>query len=367
MSKETYCNGKIILTSKKNTLFHAFNGNLQFTAGEKNQWKGEQGSEIGNYEKMILPNNSAIIRLYYENIVIVASEVHDKKSVNKLMFMAQAIRRIRISSVQTVLYFTHGYSSNMIFEFEKSLRNYKKNIKIIAIKNISELINYINLGYTNNIQGDYRTIPNENGSMYKVNNLYIYSHGMPSRITFMLDWDLYKKNNNIKSSEDANGNELNLSNYTKLNPSSFSKDAEIWSFACRTGLSIDNDTEIERFTWGENESLAQKLSDRLNCKTHAFLKRSNYENTWGSQSDRIDLKIADNLEKINIHTTKEDKFREYKKSEIQIDGKYPWQPQGAYNDVKAGDFPLGPPNCMCLFQKNKDVIIPCKTMALPKG
>ncbi|WP_449399658.1 hypothetical protein [Chryseobacterium wanjuense] len=193
MSKETYCDGKIVLTSKKNTLFHAFNGNLQFSAGEKNQWESEQGNEIGNYEKMILPNKSEIIKLYHENIVIVASEVHDKKSVNKLMFMAQAIRRVRISSVQTVLYFTHGYSSNMIFEFERSLRNYKKNIKIIAITNISELINYINLGYTKSFQGDYRNKPDKNGSIYKVNTLYIYSHGMPSRITFMLDWDLYKK------------------------------------------------------------------------------------------------------------------------------------------------------------------------------
>ncbi|WP_415325667.1 hypothetical protein [Chryseobacterium sp. MMS23-Vi53] len=367
MSKETYCEGKIVLTSEKNTLFHAFNGNLQFSAGEKNQWEGEQGNEIGNYEKMILPNKSEIIKLYHENIVIVASEVHDKKSVNKLMFMAQAIRRVRISSVQTVLYFTHGYSSNMIVEFERSLRNYKKNIKIIAITNISELINYINLGYTKSFQGDYRNKPDENGSIYKVNNLYIYSHGMPSRITFMLDWDLYKKNNNIKSLEDANSNELNLSNYIMLNPDSFSQEATIWSFACRTGLSVDNDSEIERFTWGEKESLAQKLADRINCKTHAFLKRSNYENTWGSKQDRIDLKIADNLEKVNIYTKKEDKFKEYKRHEIQIDGKYPWQPQGAYHDIKAGDFHLGPPNCMCIFQKSKDVIIPCETMAFPKG
>ena len=37
----------------------------------------------------------------------------------------------------------------------------------------------------------------------------------------------FKKNNNIKSSEDAKSNELNLSNYTLLNQKSFSKEAII--------------------------------------------------------------------------------------------------------------------------------------------
>lgn len=31
------------------------------------------------------------------------------------------------------------------------------------------------------------------------------------------------------------------------------------------------------------------------------------------------------------------------------------------------DFPYGPPGCMCIFQKNKEMIIPCDTMVFPKG
>lgn len=326
----------------------------------------EASNSIGVYNPGKPSINHTVI--YNENIVIVGAEVHDKKPVNKLMFMAQAIRRARISSVQSVVFFKHGYSENMITEFSNSLKKYKKNIKIISINNISELFNYINLGYTNAGQGDYRTKPDRYGNMYKIKNVYIYSHGMPSRITFMLDFDIYKKNNKITSIETANANELSLENYIKLNPNSFSVELkEIYSFACRTGLSKDNDTEIEKFTWGEDRSLAQKIADRLSAKVHAFLKRSNYENTWGSRSDRIDLKVADNLEKININIKNDDDFRSYKKQEKKIDNKYPWQPQGAYREVVAGDFPYGPPGCMCIFQNNKEMIIPCETMVFPKG
>lgn len=321
-------------------------------------------NSLGDY-KPGKPSINHIVN-YNENIVIVGAEVHDKSAVNKLMFMAQGVRRVKISSVQTVLYFTQGYSQNMILEFENSLKSYKKNIKIIAISSLNEIINYINTGYTN-ASKNYRTQADEYGNIYKVKNLYMYSHGMPSRVTFLLDWDLYKKNNKIASSESAEANELNLSNYSRLNPNSFTKDSEIWSFACRTGLSIDNSTDIEKFTWGEKESLAQKLADLIKSKVHAFLKRSNYSGTWGNKSDRIDLKIADKLEKVNIQVKNDDDFRAYKKLEKKIDGIYPWQPQGAYREVIAGDTPYGPPNCMCIFQDEKEMIIPCDTMSFPKG
>lgn len=322
-------------------------------------------NSIGTYK----PGSPSISNLfkYTENIVIVGSEIHDKKPVNKLMFMAQAVRRVRISSVQTVIYFKHGYSSNMISEFETSLKNYRKNIKIISIANIEELFNYLNTGYINQSSEGYRIKPDKYGNRYKVGNIYIYSHGLPSRITFMLDWERYVNTNKIESTQKSLDNELNLSNYTRLNPKSFSTNSEIWSFACRTGLSIDNDSYFEIFTWGEERSLAQKLANRLDVKVHAYLKRSSYELTWGERLDRINLKVADMLEKIDIPIKKDDDFRAYKKQEKKIDKIYTWQPQGAYRDVIPGDSPSGPPACMCIFRKNKEMLIPCDTMAFPKG
>lgn len=49
MSKITICEGDIILTSKKDTIFHTFDGDIICRAGEKNDWNGEQGTEIGGY------------------------------------------------------------------------------------------------------------------------------------------------------------------------------------------------------------------------------------------------------------------------------------------------------------------------------
>ena len=67
--------------------------------------------EISNSIGVYNPGKPSINHkmLYNENIVIIGAEVHDKRRVNKLMFMAQAVRRVKISSIQTVLYFKYGY------------------------------------------------------------------------------------------------------------------------------------------------------------------------------------------------------------------------------------------------------------------
>ncbi|SHK24513.1 hypothetical protein [Chryseobacterium polytrichastri] len=301
----------------------------------------ETGNSIGDYKPGRPSINHTMI--YNENIVVVGAEVHDKKIQNKLMFMAQAIRRVKISSVQTVIYFKQGYSSNMIIEFEKSLKNYKKDIKILSIHNISELFNYINTGYKTK-GNDYRTKPDVYGNIYKVKNIYIYSHGLPSKITFLLDWDLYKEQNKIASNETAQANELNLKNYKLISQKVFN-DASIYSFACRTGINEEDSTDVE-LLWGDGNSLAQNLANYLKIDIYGYARRSNYEETWGNWADRRLLNMADFDEKIfpKERIKYDDEFRDYKSKEIFLDDKkYPWQPQGAYRDVKAGDTPKGPP------------------------
>ncbi|WP_297971347.1 hypothetical protein [uncultured Capnocytophaga sp.] len=49
MSKITICEGNIKWTSKGNTVLHAFDGDISFSAGECNIWSGEQGNETGEY------------------------------------------------------------------------------------------------------------------------------------------------------------------------------------------------------------------------------------------------------------------------------------------------------------------------------
>jgi len=298
-------------------------------------------NSLGDY-KPGKPSLSHVMT-YTENIVIIGAEVHDKSPVNKLMFMAQAIRRVRKSSVQTVIYFKQGYSNTMVVEFEKSLKTYNKNIKIISISIISELFNYLNFGYIKT-GIDCRVKPDHYGNIYKVKNIYFYSHGLPGRITFLLDWDAYKLQNKIVSNITAEANELNLKNYTLIRQNIF-KDANIYSYSCRTGINEEDSTDLE-LMWGDGSSLAQRLSNHLKIDVYAFARRSNYGDTWGNFQDRLLIKMANFDEKIfpKEKIKYDDDFRGYKSKEMFLDDKkYPWQPQGAYRDVKAGDTPKGPP------------------------
>lgn len=55
MSKITICEGEILYTSKNDTIIHAFDGNITTHAQQKNIWKGEQGTLVGEYKEMEIP------------------------------------------------------------------------------------------------------------------------------------------------------------------------------------------------------------------------------------------------------------------------------------------------------------------------
>ena len=48
------------MTSKGDTTFHTFDGSIVSTAGGSNYWGGEQGTIVGDYEPMELPNKTSI-------------------------------------------------------------------------------------------------------------------------------------------------------------------------------------------------------------------------------------------------------------------------------------------------------------------
>lgn len=67
----------------------------------------------------------------------------------------------------------------------------------------------------------------------------------------------------------------------------FDDDARIFSYACRTGLGFDIGDKLDP---GEDpkysESLAQVLADAADTRVDAFPRRTSYENTFGTGSDR---------------------------------------------------------------------------------
>jgi hypothetical protein len=128
------------------------------------------------------------------------------------------------------------------------------------------------------------------------------------------------------------------------------------SFFIRKPCIDDDDSTDVELIWGGTNSLAQKLANNLKINVHAFARRSLYEDTWGSSNDRILLKGADLDEKIfpKEMITYDNEFRGYKRKEKFLDEeKYPWQPQGAYRDVKAGNSPVGPPKRLIKYTPKK--------------
>lgn len=67
----------------------------------------------------------------------------------------------------------------------------------------------------------------------------------------------------------------------------FDDEARIFSYACRTGLGFDIGDRLDP---GEDpkysESLAQVLADAADIRVNAFPRRTSYENTFGTSSDR---------------------------------------------------------------------------------
>mgnify|MGYP003586354473 CR=1 FL=1 len=85
MSKITICEGNIILTSKKDTIIHAFNGNITSNAQQKNIWKGEKGTVIGDYEVMELPTVTAeVIEVGFAKQEVKDSTTDNTKKVMSL-------------------------------------------------------------------------------------------------------------------------------------------------------------------------------------------------------------------------------------------------------------------------------------------
>lgn len=70
MSKITICEGEILYTSKGNTIIHAFDGNITTHAQEKNIWKDENGTLVGEYKKMDLPIYDDFFPPLLTNIII---------------------------------------------------------------------------------------------------------------------------------------------------------------------------------------------------------------------------------------------------------------------------------------------------------
>ncbi|QXH49671.1 PAAR domain-containing protein [Pseudomonas fakonensis] len=200
-------------------------------------------------------------------LIAVAGSQHDSGKANKMMFVAQAVRELktfkaeRPGATRTLVVFTPGYNANMLNAAQASAILYEA--ELIKVSNVQELVTYLNTGK------DRSTSP--------IGHLSMFSHGVPQRIAF-----------GYELPEDQQLS-LGVDVYRSISPAAFSKSARVDSYACRTGMGNLPDLLIEeavQFSPETDESLAQLLANHLRLKVRAYVRRSDYKDTWGSYVDR---------------------------------------------------------------------------------
>ncbi|NNB46280.1 PAAR domain-containing protein [Pseudomonas chlororaphis] len=259
-------------------------------------------------------------------LIAVAGSQHDKSSGNQMMFIGQAVRelaefkRSKPDLTHTLVIFTPSYSEAMLSAARGSAKGYGAGV--VTVTDAQELIDYLNQGK------DRKQSP--------IEHLSLFSHGVPHRIAFG-----YQLAGDFQMS-------LDVLSYDKISPSAFASSAQINSYACRTGMGNRSDFPVEdgiQFFPQTNESLAQLLANHLRIKVHAFVRRSDYKNTWGSFEERRmgDLcGISDNAAPgkewcRKWGTLKDERKLSHKKH------RFTYQTMGAINPVISGDTPIGVP------------------------
>ncbi|GFM89266.1 hypothetical protein PSCICO_46650 [Pseudomonas cichorii] len=258
-------------------------------------------------------------------LIAVAGSQHDTGSGNKMMFIGQAVselagfKRNKSDLTRTLIVFTPSYSTEMLSAARNSAKAYGAGY--VSVANAKELIEYLNRGKDRN--------------QSPIEHLSLFSHGVPQRIAF-----------GYQLVEDPQMS-LDVLNYKDISVLAFSSAAQIDSYACRTGMGNLSEYRIEdgiQFFPQTNESLAQLLADHLQIKVRAFIRRSDYKNTWGSFEERqlgklcgISTGTSDNPWCRKWNTLKDERSMHHRKF------KFTYQTMGAINPVISGDTPIGVP------------------------
>ncbi|WP_124340572.1 PAAR domain-containing protein [Pseudomonas chlororaphis] len=259
-------------------------------------------------------------------LIAVAGSQHDKSAGNQMMFIGQAVRELaefkrnKPNLTRTLVIFTPSYSEAMLSAARDSADAYGAGV--VTVTNVQGLIDYLNQGK------DRKQSP--------IEHLSLFSHGVPHRIAFG-----YQLAGDFQMS-------LDVLSYDKISPSAFASSAQIDSYACRTGMGNRSDFPVEdgiQFFPQTNESLAQLLANHLRIKVHAFIRRSDYKNTWGSFEERQLGKlcdVSDNAAPEEEWCQQWNKLKGERKNYNKAGG-FTYQEMGAINPVISGSTPLGIP------------------------
>jgi len=167
-----------------------------------------------------------------------------------------------------------------------------------------------------------------------VETMKIFAHGLPSKFDFGLDGE------NRKSQQFTN------EDVSEIEDREFTDNPEIYSYACRTGNTSSKEIFLE--DWIDDvkpqESLAQKLADEHNATVYAYLRRTLYTPTFYDKGDKEYQKKYIQIEDESVNGMF---WRPHKWDEAL------WNPEGAYASPTFDNSPLGIPEEMYIFEKDK--------------
>lgn len=207
---------------------------------------------------------------------------------NMMRFINQGIRQIRLyppatpndSTQRIFLIFTEGYERKLL-DYVKDLVMTRYQAKYRELDSISHFVEFINI----------RTRKKR-----EIKQLDFYAHGLVGSIEFGYEMD---KDDSYR---------LRDAQAQMLKPEAFDLGAKICSYACRTGLGIQADVQVDD---DENplyeKSLAQIMANASRTTVWAFPRRSNYDQTYGNASDRAGLASA--RDKINADAQAMNNYR----------------------------------------------------------
>lgn len=184
---------------------------------------------------------------------------------NQYRFINQGLLQIRIfpepipdndKKQRILVVFQQGYTENDI----QRINEYTKKLKarIVYVKNVQELIHFLN-----------QRIEKQR----YIRKLVFFSHGIVGKICFHYDGDREEQG------------ELTSELITQVKSSSFHYDAEVISYACRTGIGRDGSSFSNSIEAHPEESLAQKMATAWKVTVFAFEKRSSYAGTYGTDKE----------------------------------------------------------------------------------
>jgi hypothetical protein len=186
-----------------------------------------------------------------ENIIFIGSEMSYDSFWLKMMFVAAAYKmasaQMRTADRVVIAYVDVGYT-----HLEKLAIDRLQSLHSAEVKKIGSV-------------NDVVTLMNREREDYKLLDVFFSSHGLLQRID--LNYSAYPTVALIPST------------FTQVRGDAFSVQGRIYSYACRTGISVQ-DYPLWRFSNDADakpeDSLAQKLADHFRVEVHAFLRRSFY-------------------------------------------------------------------------------------------